>query len=266
MRHITKLFTIVSACMLTAVILSACANSSNPSSIPEANAQESVTPAEQDQIAETTQEETSQDPIAETTQEETTEEILEEITNFPVLTDAQKIVQRTYHDEFKRDEFYVLPWDIAGTSSECQHSSEEILSSIALGDNIMDVYERIGYPTYRDTSASILSGRDLDYYFMTYATTDGDVISIDYRLAGCTKDDYGYVITAYSSAKDTVPSTQMDFDTKVRLQVIPVFMAVEQVGVDYLLEREIITPYEATLYEAEEAVYQAKLADTETTE
>ena len=215
MRHITKLFTIVSACMLTAVILSACDNPSNPSSIPEANAQESVTPAEQDQIAETTQEETSQDPIVETAPEETT---------------------------------------------------EEILSSIALGDNIMDVYERIGYPTYRDTSASILSGRDLDYYFMTYATTDGDVISIVYRLAGCTKDDYGYVITAYSSAKDTVPSTQMDFDTKVRLQVIPVFMAVEQVGVDYLLEREIITPYEATLYEAEEAVYQAKLADTETTE
>ena len=255
MRQITKLSAIVSACMLTAVILSACANPNNSSSLPEINGQGSNTPTE-----------ATQDLLTETTAEETTEEILEEITNFPVLTDAQKNVQRTYHNEFKRDEFYVLPWDIAGTSSECQHSSEEILSSIALGDNIMDVYERIGYPTYRDTSASILSGRDLDYYFMTYATTDGDVISIVYRLAGCTKDDYGYVITAYSSAKDTVPSTQMDFDTKVRLQVIPVFMAVEQVGVDYLLEREIITPYEATLYEAEEAVYQAKLADTETTE
>ena len=255
MRQIAKLSAIASACMLTAVILSACANPNNSSSLPEINGQGSNTPTE-----------ATQDLLTETTAEETTEEILEEITNFPVLTDAQKTLQRTYHNEFKRDEFYVLPWDIAGTAKDCPYTSEEILSSFALGDNIMDVYQRIGYPTYRDTSSSFLSGRNLDYFFMTYATTDGDVIVIDYRLAGCTGDDYRYVVTAFASSKDKVPYTSMDFDTKVRLQVIPVFMAVEQVGVDYLLEREIITPYEATLYEAEEAVYQARRASKEATE
>jgi hypothetical protein len=74
------------------------------------------------------------------------------------------------------------------------------------------------------------------------------------------------VVTAISSSKDTIPYTSMDFDTKVRLQVIPVFMAVEEVGVEYLLEKEIITPYEATLYTAEEAIYQEWLASQTVTE
>ena len=241
--------------MLAAAILTACATPQSPSSLPEANGQESDTPTE-----------ATQDLLTETTPEETTEAILEEVTNFPVLTDAQKTLQRTYHNELKRDEFYVLPWDIAGTAKECPYTSEEILSSFSLGDNIMDVYQRIGYPTYRDTSGTFLSGSNLDYFFMTYATTDGDVIVIDYLLAGCTEDDYRYVVTAFASSKNKVPYTSMDFDTKVRLQVIPVFMAVEQVGVDYLLEREIITHYEATLYEAEEAVYRSNLASKETNE
>jgi hypothetical protein len=101
---------------------------------------------------------------------------------------------------------------------------------------------------------------------MNYATTDGDVIHISYRLAGCTSEDYRYVVTAISSSKDTIPYTSMDFDTKVRLQVIPVFMAVEEVGVEYLLEKEIITPYEATLYAAEAAIYQEWLASQTVTE
>lgn len=255
MKYYTKQSILVLAFVLTVFVFSACANPDQPSSLPEINGQGSNTPTE-----------ATQDLLTETTAEETTEEILEEITNFPVLTDAQKTLQRTYHDEYNRENIYVLHWDMAGTTHDCPYTAEEILSNIALGDNIMDVYERIGYPTYRDTPSSFLSGRPLDLYFMTYTTTDGDVIDINIRLAGCNEDDYRYVVTSYSSLKETVPYTKMDFDTKVRLQVIPVFMAVEQVGVDYLLEKEIITPYEATLYEDEEAVYQEWLARQDVTE
>jgi hypothetical protein len=210
--------------------------------------------------------ETQESETAEDVTEAPTEEILEEVTNFPVLTDAAKSWQRVYHNEFKKDEFYVLPWDIAGTADECPYTAAEVLASISLGDNIMDVYDRIGYPTYRDTASTFLSGRNLDLFTMDYRTADRDTIFITYRLAGCTAEDYRYVVTAISSSKKTIPYTAMDFDTKVRLQVIPVFMAVEDVGVEYLLEREIITPYEATLYAAEEAVYQERLASQAATE
>lgn len=249
MKHYTKFLIPVLTLILTVGLLSACDVPNEPSSAttPGADIYDSV-------------------PTTEITQEEPTEEILEEVTNFPVLTEAEKSWQRVYHNEFKRDKFYVLPWDVAPTARECPYTAEEVLAGVSLGDNIMDVYDRIGYPTYRDTSGTFLSGRELDLYFMNYATTDGDVIHISYRLAGCTSDDYRYVVTAISSSKDTIPYTSMDFDTKVRLQVIPVFMAVEEVGVEYLLEKEIITPYEATLYTAEEAIYQEWLASQTVTE
>ena len=209
----------------------------------------------------TTEETTTKEPT-----EEPTEEILDPVTNFPVLTQPQKTVQRKYHNPYPMDQIYVLSWAFLGMAQKCPYTAEEVLSAVARGDNIVDIYERIGYPTYRDTSATHLSGRLKDYYFMIYDTIDGDRISIDYRLSGCNEDDYCYVVTSISSSKDTIPYTKMDFDTKVRLQVIPVFMAVEQVGVNYLLEKEIITPYEATLYAEEEAFYQAQLNTQDETE
>ena len=248
MTRYIKPFVSVLTVILTVGLLSACTVPNDPSSVlaPGADIQNSNLPTEN-------------------MQDEPTEEILKEVTNFPILTDSQKAFQRIYHYEHNRESIYVLHSDIAPTARECPYTAEEVLAAVALGDNIMDIYERIGYPTYRDTPSTSLSGRQLNLFFMTYATTDEDVIGVSYRLAGCTADDYRYVVTAISSSKDAIPYTSMDFDTKVRLQVIPVFMAVEQVGVDYLLEKEIITPYEATLYAEEEAVYQARLASQETT-
>ncbi|MBP3667012.1 MAG: hypothetical protein J6K29_08175 [Clostridia bacterium] len=249
MTHLPRFLVPVLTFILTVGLLSACAVPDAPSSV--------QTPgADLDSL----------DHPTETIQNESTEEHLEEVTNFPVLTEAEKQVQCVYHNEFDSENVYVRHWDIAGTARECPYTSEEILSAVSLGDDIMDVYDRIGYPTYRDTPSTFLSGRRLDLFTMDYTTSDGDVIFICYRLAGCTEDDYRYVVTALSSSRDTIPYTSMDFDTKVRLQVLPVFMAVEQVGVDYLLEKEIITPYEATLYAAEETVYQERLADQTITE
>ena len=196
------------------------------------------------------------------TEEATTPEPLEPVTNFAVLTEAEKNQQRLRR--LINKESPVRGWDLAGTAKECPYTAEELLSQIALGDELLGLYDRIGYPTYRDNDASMLSGRPIDFYFMSYRTTDGDVIGIEVDLAGCCEEDYHYVVVYYSSSKQTIPRQKMDFDTKVRLQVIPLFMAVEQVGVDYLLEKEIITPYEATLYAEEEAVYQASLAESET--
>jgi hypothetical protein len=166
MKHYTKFLIPVLTLILTVGLLSACDVPNEPSSAttPGADIYDSV-------------------PTTEITQEEPTEEILEEVTNFPVLTEAEKSWQRVYHNEFKRDKFYVLPWDVAPTARECPYTAAAILAGVSLGDNIMDVYDRIGYPTYRDTSGTFLSGRELDLYFMNYATTDGDVIHISYRLA-----------------------------------------------------------------------------------
>lgn len=248
MTRYAKYLVAVLALAMTVGSLSACVAPSEPSPLPTSG----------DDIQNT-------DLSTEGSHDEPTDEILEEVTNFPVLTEAEKSFQRVYHNNFDIENVYMLHWDIAPTARECPYTAEEVLAAVALGDNIMDIYDRIGYPTYRDTPSTFLSGRRLDLFTMDYATTDGDEIFITYRLAGCTADDYRYVVTAISSSKKTIPYTPMDFDTKVRLQVIPVFMAVEQVGVDYLLEKEIITPYEATLYAEEEAVYQARLASQETT-
>ncbi len=249
MKHYTKFLIPVLTFILTVGLLSACTVTNDPSSAPTPGADiyDSV-------------------PTTEITQEEPTEEILEEVTNFPVLTEAAKSWQRVYHNDFDIANVYVLHWDLAPTANECPYTAEEVLAGVSLGDNIMDVYDRIGYPTYRDTSSTFLSGRNLNLFTMDYRTTDRDTIFITYRLAGCTAEDYRYVVTAIRSSKDTIPYTSMDFDTKVRLQVIPVFMAVEEVGVEYLLEKEIITPYEATLYAAEETIYQEWLASHTVTE
>ena len=217
MTRYAKYLVAVLALAMTVGSLSACVAPSEPSPLPTSG----------DDIQNT-------DLPTEGSHDEPTEEILKEVTNFPILTDSQKAFQRIYHYEHNRESIYVLHWDIAPTARECPYTAEEVLAAVALGDNIMDIYDRIGYPTYRDTPSTFLSGRRLDLFTMDYATTDGDKIFITYRLAGCTADDYRYVVTAISSSKDAIPYTSMDFDTKVRLQVIPVFMAVEQVGVDYL--------------------------------
>ena len=199
------------------------------------------------------------------TEEATTPEPLEPVTNFPVLTKVEKIRQR--NRRLINKESPVRAWDLAGTTEECPYTTMEIVEQIALGDEILGVYERIGLPYYRDTTARPPLTRPMDIYLMIYAAKDGGMVNISVDLAGCCEEDYQYVITKiyyYEDENDPVTHITMDFDTKVRLQVIPLFMAVEQVGVDYLLEKEIITPYEATLYAEEEAVYQASLAESET--
>ena len=106
--------------------------------------------------------------------------------------------------------------------------------------------------------------REFDYTFMYYATADGGIVWIQPELSGFSEEEYQYIVIdlsyAYRIGSEAKERFRMDYDTQIARGVIPVFMAVESRGIDYLLERELITPYEATLYAAEEAVYQARVA------
>lgn len=252
MKCLTKYPSIILVLLMLISSFASCAVPDNPS------------PSYQQNKQDVTSNSTSPYDADETTAEITeTEEVIEKITNYPIPTDAEKVFQRDlfYHNK----ERPVRAWDLAGTAKECPYTSEEILSNISLGDELLSLYEKIGYPTYRDTLNTFHSGVPVDIYSMIYTTSDGDKIIISVELAGCSTGDYRYVVEYYRSIKKD-ESHLMDLEAKIQFGIIPVFMAVEQVGVDYLLEKEIITPYEATLYEAEEAVYQERLARQEVTE
>ena len=219
-------------------------------------------------------------PVSDTTEhvsesEETeiqTFPIEEQITNFRVLTDEEKNEQRRLRMWPPVPPLPIVEWEKVARS--CPFTTDEILSMISVGDDLKDVYEKIGYPTYRDILTLDENGitslsREFNYLFMYYKTADGGIVWIEPGLAGCIEEDYQYIVTEFSYTRGghiREASYEMDYVTKVSLEAIPVFMAVEEKGVDYLLKNGLITPYEATLYAAEEAIYQASLSEKETSE
>lgn len=184
------------------------------------------------------------------------------ITNFRVLTDEEKAEQIYLRQNDHLSPMPIVEWNSLAKS--CPYTIEEIISQVSVGDDLKDVYECIGSPTYRD-SWDAPPSRGMDLRFMSYRTADGGVIWICPMLAGSSEEDYHYVVACIvvhenMSGYDEPDVYQMDYDTMVTMEIIPVFMAVEQKGVNYLLENDLITPYEATLYAAEEAAYQAAQA------
>lgn len=198
--------------------------------------------------------------------------IQEQITKFKVLTEEEKTEQIRLRYTPSIQPLPIVEW--TKVAKKCPYTTDEILSLIAVGDELEKVYEKIGYPTYRDC-LTIQNGlttlnRPIDYTFMYYETADGGIVWIQPMLSGSSENEYQYVIIkisyAYHIGNEADESFSMNYDTLVAREVIPVFVAVEQKGVDYLLENDLITPYEATLYAAEEAVFQASLAAKEVQE
>lgn len=183
----------------------------------------------------------------------------ERTTKFTVLTAEEKEEQIRLRSHDALNPLPIVEWKRIAQS--CPYTIEEILNQVALGDRIEDVYSRIGYPTYRDSYDEPVN-RGYNFRFMSYRTADNGVVWIIPYLAGYSENDYRYIIAHIvvheNMSGDNADSYAMTYDEMVSSEIIPVFVAVEQKGVDYLLENDLITPYEATLYAAEEAVFQSR--------
>ncbi len=214
----------------------------------------------------------SKPTTADFTKDETVEELQtfsaeEQITNFKVLSTEEKSEQIRVRENDPLSPLPIVEWK--KTAQYCPYTSQEILDLISLGDTLDEMYEKIGYPTYRDRLDTPLN-RGTDLRFMSYQGADGCTVAIMTLLAGCCEADYRYIITGIVAHTDPAGEDaifeHMDDKTMIATEIIPLFIAVEQKGVDYLLENDLITPYEATLYAAEEAVFQASLAAKEVQE
>ena len=189
----------------------------------------------------------------------------DQITNFPVFSEAEKEIDRQLRQNDPRNPQPIVEWK--RKAKTCPYTAEEIVSLISPGDRLEDVYERIGYPTYRDDPNNP-PNNGLDLRFMSYETADHSIVWVQPVLAGYYESDYHYIIYSVIIPASQLPSVKseryvMTFDELVRAEALTVYSAVEEKGVDYLLENDLITPYEATLYAAEEAIYQASVAAME---
>lgn len=256
-----KIMLKATTCLLVLFLLTSCAA---PLDTPPV-----IPPADDASVSDQTE------PLSEQTVPEETEPetfpIEEQITNFKVLTDEEKSEQRRLRAWPPERPLPIVEWEKVAKS--CPYTMNEILSMISVGDNLEDVYEKIGYPNYRDILTLGENGvsslnREFDYLFMYYKPSDGGTVWIKPKLAGCTEENYRYLVAeiSYRVGANDNEYLRMDFDTQVSLEMIPVFMAVEEKGVEYLLEKNLITPYEATLYAEEEARYQASVAAKEAQE
>ena len=256
--------TILIIALFVALLLCSCAapfDSLPPSSSPDgSSAADSTAP-----VSDTTE------PVSESEEAETEPQTFapeEQITNFPVLTRAEKTKFIKIREIDGLNPRPIVEWK--KTAKTCPYTVQEILDAISLGDRLEDVYDKIGYPTYRDTEENP-PNRGMNLCFMSYETSDGGVVWVIPFLAGYTSEDYRYVIGMIVAHPDLTGDHYPDifeltYDEKIAAEIYPVFTAIEEKGVDYLLERGLITPYEATLYAEEEAIYQASVAAKETQE
>lgn len=163
--------------------------------------------------------------------------------------------------------FTVAYVDTISKSTSCDFSSDDFLEAVTYGMPVHELYETVGYPQSRliDYQGRISIDYELAMMNMSYFTTDGYevIVQIDLALTSQSEEAYEWLVRYVTVMNGRTVLTMIgpSVDESIQYGFTPTFLAVEQLGIDYMIEHHHISENDVLLYAAEEATYQANQAE-----